>query len=76
MSIGMTITISTLVAPHIITQTLETVMQQRNVFEKVPKIMVGFMPKDMKVNSVTNKIYEANRDFNTVSVIDSNSGGQ
>jgi len=55
-------------------QTLESITQQRKLLEGGPQIIVGSSPADIKVNIHTNKIYVANRESDSVSVIDSNSG--
>ena len=59
---------------NVFAQTLETIMQQRKAFEISPQITVGDSPRDIGVNDITNKIYLANEESNSVSVIDSNSG--
>jgi YVTN family beta-propeller protein len=57
-------------------QTYDTITKQREVFKNNPQIPVGkgvFLPLDLPliaVNPTTNKIYVANPDSNTVSVID------
>jgi YVTN family beta-propeller protein len=55
-------------------QTLESITEQRKVFETSPQIMVGDSPKDIGINDITNKIYSANKGSDSVSIIDSNSG--
>jgi len=62
-------------------QTYDTITKQRETFKNNPQIRIGsglFAPvvqaPPIAVNPITNKIYVANPDSNTVSVIDSTTG--
>jgi YVTN family beta-propeller protein len=56
-----------MVPQRITAQTLETILVQRNFF---PGIKVGHSPVAIATNPNTNRVYVANRDSNTVTVID------
>jgi YVTN family beta-propeller protein len=59
---------------HLSAQTLDTIINERKSFNQSPQIKVDRFPLYVTVNPAENKIYVANHDSNTVSVIDSNSG--
>jgi YVTN family beta-propeller protein len=75
-SVGVSIIMSLLLGAcsSVDAQTLESITQQRKSLGEGPQITVGKGPTDIQVNEATNKIYVANRDSGTVSVIDSDSG--
>ena len=56
-------------------QTLESITQQRkSLGERDTQFTVGVFPVDIKINQYTNKIYVANQESDSVTVIDSDSG--
>ena len=56
-------------------RTLQSITKERKSLGNGPQIMVGKFPMDIQVNQVTGKIYVANTGSDSVSVIDSDSGG-
>ncbi|MGA9149366.1 MAG: hypothetical protein WBZ36_02215 [Candidatus Nitrosopolaris sp.] len=74
--LGVTIIMSVLLVScnNVNAKTFESVTEYRKSLGESPQIMVGKNPADIITSRVTNKIYVANADDNTVSVIDSDSG--
>jgi YVTN family beta-propeller protein len=60
----------------VIAQTVDNIINQRKLFENNPQIMVGDNPLHVAIDPFTNKVYIANMESGTVSVIDSNSGSR
>jgi YVTN family beta-propeller protein len=50
------------------------VNQNKVVGDNNPQIKIGYWPQSLVIDSDKNRIYVANHDSDTVSVIDSNSG--
>jgi YVTN family beta-propeller protein len=79
--LGLMILISPILLHNSTAQTYDTITKQREMFKDIPQIPIGsgyFQNvgghPSIAINPTTNKIYVPNSDFNTVSVIDSNTG--
>jgi YVTN family beta-propeller protein len=68
------VSVVTVMCNNAIAQTLEHIKEKRKGFENNPQIEVGKGPSAIADNYETNKIYVANTDEGTVSVIDGDSG--
>jgi YVTN family beta-propeller protein len=72
----MSVVITVMACNSVIAQTVDNIINQRKLFENNPQIMVGGNPLHVAMNPFTNKVYVANMESGTVSVIDSNSGSR